>query len=118
MDKKNLIKKYSPKKPTNLDALAVALFVGGMFIGLLAVKIVGEDNLAPYRGIIISIVTFLWGWVGVIVIKQRKLPGMVTIYGKPAIFFGGVAIVVFWSITIYLAIDTIRMIILPYVPPN
>ncbi len=113
MNKKNLINKYSLNKPTRLDALAVTLFVGGLFAGVLAAKIIeGDDNLYLYDGIIGSVVTFLWGWMGVIIIKQRKLPGMITLYGKPAVFFGWVLSGVFWSITVYLIIDTIRLIVL------
>jgi hypothetical protein len=112
MNKEKLIQKYSIKKPTKLDYLAVGLFAAGMLIGVLSVKIVEEGNLVLYRGIIASLITLPWGCVGIIVIKQRKLPGIINIYGKPAVFLGIVMSVVFWSISIYGILYTIRMTIL------
>lgn len=85
------------KKSWATKNLFVILGVTGLLIGFLATQILPVPFTGKiYELLIVSIIFFLWGLGGLVVIIRRELPQLIPIKGKLAIVYGVFMMVFCW----------------------
>ena len=74
-----------------------------LFLGLVILILVGYFSKEPVSPILLSLMFFLGGFMGIIIIVRREVPAVLfTITGLPAIVEGSLLTLVFWGCGTYL----------------
>lgn len=79
------------------------LLIAGFLIALLwiaADKYLNVDFTTWMDGVVIAIIFFIWGWMGIVSIIYQEIPQAIVIRGRPAVIMGYFSWLVSWGISL------------------